>query len=268
LELRYLWLQDRVRLKQVKLEKVDTNDMVADFLTKYSEEQVIRKHCKSLNLRFVVRGAILTTGLRVAQGVDTDSATTLTTARRTDEDESFIFFAVVLAVPFIAGVLLTLFCQYIFRRCASGAQDAVPAPGVPYKAFDEVPRVEHEKVTAPVRRHTATGGSATNALDYGSDSAVHKVLMGLLQVQLKEMCGGHRLKVGGNKTVLINRLIAADVAPHEHQCRELLRLETCLIALGHRRPAICLTDVVTRRATAETLKRLGLLCNSRSGNLG
>ena len=63
LELRYFWLQGRVRLKQVKLEKVDTNSMVADFFTKYSDAEVIKKHCKTLNLHFLVRGTVLTTAL-------------------------------------------------------------------------------------------------------------------------------------------------------------------------------------------------------------
>ena len=129
--------------------------------------------------------------------------------------------------------------------------------------------MEHEAVTTPVRRSTATGGLAPLILDYGNDSVwEHKVLKGLLQVQLKEMCANHRLPVGGNKTVLVDRLIAAEVAPSEHQCSELMRLVTCMLGLGHRRPTICLADVMTREATAETLKRLSLVCNSRGQTRG
>ena len=52
LELRYLWIQERLRLKAFELHKEDTSEMSADMLTKYSEWPTIEKHCTTLNLRF------------------------------------------------------------------------------------------------------------------------------------------------------------------------------------------------------------------------
>ena len=52
LELRYLWIQERLRLKAFELHKEDTSEMTADILTKYCEWPTIEKHCTTLNLRF------------------------------------------------------------------------------------------------------------------------------------------------------------------------------------------------------------------------
>ncbi|CAK0875513.1 unnamed protein product, partial [Prorocentrum cordatum] len=52
LELRYLWIKERLRLKAFELHKEDTSKMTADMLTKYSEWPTIEKHCTTLNLRF------------------------------------------------------------------------------------------------------------------------------------------------------------------------------------------------------------------------
>ena len=56
LELRFLWLQERMRLKVFRLNKETTEEMTADILTKYCEWPRIEKHCATLNLCFPVKG--------------------------------------------------------------------------------------------------------------------------------------------------------------------------------------------------------------------
>jgi hypothetical protein len=182
------------------------------------------------------------------------------------DDSHVIFIAIAVAVPFCVGILVTIFCLYLCRWRSSRAQDAVILPGALIETSSEVVEGAHEVATMPVRRPAATGGLAPSTLAYGSEDAVHQVLMGLPQVQLKEMCAAHRLLVGGNKTVLVDRLIAADVAPLEQQCRGLLQLAARMVTLGHRRSTFCLADVVTRGATTETMRKLALVCRPRSGS--
>ena len=56
LELRFLWIQERLRLKAFRLNKETTEEMTADILTKYCEWPKIEQHCATLNLRFPVEG--------------------------------------------------------------------------------------------------------------------------------------------------------------------------------------------------------------------
>ena len=56
LELRFLWIQERLRLKAFRLNKETTEEMTADILTKYCEWPKIEQHCATLNLRFPVKG--------------------------------------------------------------------------------------------------------------------------------------------------------------------------------------------------------------------
>ena len=56
LELRFLWIQERLRLKAFRLNKETTEEMTADILTKYCEWPKIEQHCATLNLRFLVKG--------------------------------------------------------------------------------------------------------------------------------------------------------------------------------------------------------------------
>ena len=56
LELRFLWIQERLRLKAFRLNKETTEEMTADILTNYCEWPKIEQHCATLNLRFPVKG--------------------------------------------------------------------------------------------------------------------------------------------------------------------------------------------------------------------
>ena len=56
LELRFLWIQERLRLKAFRLNKETTEEMTADILTKYCERPKIEHHCATLNLRFPLKG--------------------------------------------------------------------------------------------------------------------------------------------------------------------------------------------------------------------
>ena len=56
LELRFLWMQERLRLKAFRLNKETTEEMAADILTKYCEWPRIEQHCATLNLCFLVKG--------------------------------------------------------------------------------------------------------------------------------------------------------------------------------------------------------------------
>ena len=56
LELRFLWIQERLRLKAFRLNKETTEEMTGDILTKYCEWPKIEQHCATFNLRFPVKG--------------------------------------------------------------------------------------------------------------------------------------------------------------------------------------------------------------------
>ena len=56
LELRFLWIQERLRLKAFRLNRETTDEMTADILTKNCEWPKIEQHCATLNLRFPVKG--------------------------------------------------------------------------------------------------------------------------------------------------------------------------------------------------------------------
>ena len=56
LELRFLWIQERLRLIAFRLNKETAEEMTADILTKYCEWPKIEQHCATLNLRFPVKG--------------------------------------------------------------------------------------------------------------------------------------------------------------------------------------------------------------------
>ena len=56
LELRFLWIQERLRLKAFRLNKETTEEMTADILTKYCKWSKIEQHCATLNLSFLVKG--------------------------------------------------------------------------------------------------------------------------------------------------------------------------------------------------------------------
>ena len=59
LELRFLWIQERLRLKAFRLNKETTEELTSDILTKYCEWPKIEQHCATLNLRFPVKGLSL-----------------------------------------------------------------------------------------------------------------------------------------------------------------------------------------------------------------
>ena len=67
LELRFLWIQERLRLKAFRLNKETTEEMTVDILTKYCQWPQIEQHCATLNLRFPVKGlsSLMVAGLHV-----------------------------------------------------------------------------------------------------------------------------------------------------------------------------------------------------------
>ena len=74
LELRFLWIQERLRLKAFRLNKETTEEMTADILTKYCEWSKIEQHCATLSLRFPVKGlsSLMVAGFLVHCGANAD----------------------------------------------------------------------------------------------------------------------------------------------------------------------------------------------------
>jgi len=317
LELRYLWLQDRVRLKQLRLEKVESAKMVADFLTKYSEEEVIKRHCHTLNLRFVTRTAMIVTmfvsteaaGEICAVGAGTCMMKPEGMERHDLNIELILFASVIAVVAFVCGSLVTIVVFIFYKRShavtvrdaeamtcvdpvapvlevidvaeayfnADVARDPFVRPyGVGSAARGDQPvgvadgvgssggRLARlvEEPEGPVTLMPETDTLDQNVLRRQNDSA-YKVMMALLHAELKRLCRGHRLPVSGTKPGLTMRLIEAEVAPTENQCRHLLYLERCLLERGmylleqgKRRPTVRCEDVATREAMSRFLSRL------------
>ena len=58
-----MWIQDRLRLKLFTLHKWPTEDMIADFLTKYVDAKTMTKHLDTMGLRFISKEGL---GLKLA----------------------------------------------------------------------------------------------------------------------------------------------------------------------------------------------------------
>ena len=240
LELRYLWIQERLRLKAFELLKEDTNEMTADILTKYSEWATIEKHCTTLNLMFRKQFKGLS-ALAVFTGVVTTASGEQVTVYEEPgqvavcpapvphyvDSEEFWFILktgvfVVIAATFIIGCACGCYARSYLKEVP--IQDAVsPAPG----DTDEPAMRADAEVT------TVAAGLGTVPRPAGQDrGARHKLLNTFLVVDLKQVLRAKGLHVSGLKDDLIMRLIRQGNVLSDRQAKEIETLRVTATARG------------------------------------
>ena len=126
LELRFLWIQERLRLKAFRLNKETTEEMTADILTKYCEWPRIEQHCATLNLCFPVKGlsSLMVAGFLVHRAnadvevVSVESSlNTVHTATDSQDRQCIPVVCLVLLVAMLMIVGLDCCCDYFSYVC-------------------------------------------------------------------------------------------------------------------------------------------------------
>jgi hypothetical protein len=208
LELRYLWTQERVRLKQCKLTKADTLQMKADILTKYVEEEPLKRHCASMNLRFV-HGLGAATMVTSAEGLGA-------VATRSREAGGFETWALLLAI-LAATLLMCCAC------CCGCLAHAVWSRR--YKVAVSAPPASSVTTSEDAAASSSAGPEASNDM-------LTRLLESYTVPVLRDACRARGLPVVGLKSDVIRRLAAAEGLPTPSQIEAIYRTRTALMAKG------------------------------------
>ncbi|CAK0862523.1 unnamed protein product, partial [Prorocentrum cordatum] len=199
LELRYLWLQDRVRLRQLELIKEATTEMVADILTKYVESETLYKHMATMNLRLVPLGAVVVSALLpTARGQETEAGA---------KGAPWLLIVMALSIALLSFLV----------GCCAGARACSTA--VCY----ERPETLIDDSAAP--EHTASDG----------DARVQLVLSRLTVPDLRAMARANKIGLGVGyvrKQRLIEMIISAGASPTVEQAERLESVRAVLSKAG------------------------------------
>ena len=272
LELRYLWIQERLRLKAFELLKEDTNEMTADILTKYSEWSTIQKHCTTLNLMFKKQFKGLG-AMAVFTGVVTSASGEKVTvyeepgqvavcpapAPHYVDSEEFWFILktgvfVVIAAAFIIGCACGCYAKNYLKKGL--LQEAVsPAPG-----GTEAPTTTRTDMEVTTISGAGVGIVPRPAKQDGG--ARHKLLNTFLVVDLKQILRAKGLYVTGVKEDLIVRLIKKGNILYDSQAKEIEMLRVTATARG---PLIRinLQDLSSPEAAAQWIETFKSQCRDR-----
>ena len=178
LELRFLWIQERLRLKAFRLNKETTEEMTADIFTKYCEWPRIEQHCATLNLCFPVKGlsSLMVAGFLVHRAnadVEVESVesslNTVHTATDSQDRQCIPVVCLVLLVAMLMMIGLDCCCDYFSHVCRGwsghyGKRESLGSvPNAVSPASKAGPRMpmrdmpEHEKETERARHgHSLT----------------------------------------------------------------------------------------------------------------
>lgn len=259
LELRYLWIQERVRLKAFELHKEDTNEMTADMLTKYSEWPTIEKHCTTLNLRFgkqlqglsamVVFTEVMTKAsgdkVTVYGGMDKQAVCPAPITHYVDSEE--FWFLLRLGVIVVTAAVFCLGCwcgccfknfyeKILFQRAAN------PGTGTTVGAQDEA-------TSSPTRADTECRTVMQDK------EATRKLLNTFLVVDLRAVLKAKCLAVSGIKQDLITRLVEYGCMLSEAQAKEIETVRVEATAGGAlARLNLSLQDVSSPRAAEKWIE--------------
>ncbi|CAK0850454.1 unnamed protein product [Prorocentrum cordatum] len=263
LELRYLWIQERLRLKAFELHKEDTSKMTADMLTKYSEWPTIEKHCTTLNLRFgkQLKGlsamAVFTEVVTKASGEkvtvyggsDEVAVCPAPVSHYVDSEEFWFFLKLGLVVVTAASAfLLGCWCGCYFKDfydkfLLQGAVD--PASG---STCIPSARAEAEFKTVCVQQ------------DKG---ARHKLLSTFLVAELRAVLKAKSLAVSGIKEDLVTRMIKHGCVLSDRQAKEIEQLRVMATARGPL-TKLSLQDISSPEAAQKWIETFKSECGDRS----
>ncbi|CAK0909889.1 unnamed protein product [Prorocentrum cordatum] len=213
LELRYLCIQERLRLKAFELLEEDANEMAAGVLTKYGEWSTIEKHCTTLNLMFgkqfkglsavaVFAGVAASAPgekLTVYEGPGQAAVCPAPIPHHVDREEFWSILKtgvfVVIAAVFALGCACGCYARNYFKKDL--IQEAVdPAPG-------------DADVYLSTRADT---------------EARHKLFYAFLAVDLKQILRAKGLRVSGLKDDPVTRLIMKGNVLSDRQAKEVDQL--------------------------------------------
>eukprot|EP00974_Lingulodinium_polyedra_P012462 1203738-Lingulodinium_polyedra.AAC.1 len=74
-ETRYLWVQERIRKRELAVGRVSTEDNPADLLTKFVEEEKVKKHLAAMGVRHargLIAAVLFGQRVRGAKGAESD----------------------------------------------------------------------------------------------------------------------------------------------------------------------------------------------------
>ncbi|CAK0811173.1 unnamed protein product [Prorocentrum cordatum] len=263
LELRYLWIQERLRLKAFELHKEDTSKMTADMLTKYSEWPTIEKHCTTLNLRFGKQMTGLSAMAVFTEVVTKASGEKVTVYGGSDEvavcpapvshyveSEEFRFYLMLGLVMVTAAstFLLGCWCGCYFKNFYDKffLQGAVsPASG---------------STCPPSARADVEFKTVCAQQDKG---ARHKLLNTFLVAELRAVLKAKSLAVSGIKEDLVTRMIKHGGVLSDRQAKEIEQLRVMATAHGPL-AKLSLQDISSPEAAQKWIETFKGECRDRS----
>ncbi|CAK0873283.1 unnamed protein product, partial [Prorocentrum cordatum] len=216
LQIRDLWVQERVRLGELQLGRVDTESNRSDLGTKHLDGKRVLKLLEMSNLRLLTKGLAAGVGVTFAEAAEHGDKQC--SAAADDEVESnigsivlaMIMFIIVLVLVVKGAVMCTRGAVQLFSsRAASAAPPAGAARAAPQA--DDTARPEASSKDAPegnvVSRAAAMAAPERVATgrDLGSEY-LGKMLAEATVAELKEELRWRKLPVGGLKADLIVRL--------------------------------------------------------------
>ncbi|CAK0866686.1 unnamed protein product [Prorocentrum cordatum] len=263
LELRYLWIQERLRLKAFELHKEDTSKMTADMLTKYSEWPTIEKHCTTLNLRFGKQLTGLSAMAVFTEVVTKASGEKVTVYGGSDEvavcpapvshyvdSEEFWFYLMLglVVVTAASAFLLGCWCGCYFKNFYDKflLQGAVsPASG---------------STCPPSARADVEFKTVCAQQDKG---ARHKLLSTFLVAELRAVLKAKGLAVSGIKEDLVTRMIKHGCVLSDRQAKEIEQLRVMATAYGPL-AKLSLQDISSPEAAQKWIETFKGECRDRS----
>ncbi|CAK0847732.1 unnamed protein product [Prorocentrum cordatum] len=186
LQIRDLWVQERVRLGELQLGRVDTESNRSDLGTKHLDGKRVLKLLEMSNLRLLTKGLAAGVGVTFAEAAEHGDKQC--SAAADDEVESNIGSIVLAMIMFIIVLVLVV----------KGAADDTARPEASSKDAPEGNVVSRAAAMAAPER-VATGR------DLGSEY-LGKMLAEATVAELKEELRWRKLPVGGLKADLIVRL--------------------------------------------------------------
>jgi hypothetical protein len=219
LELRYLWAQERVRLKQCNLIKENTLNMTADILTKFVEEEPLVKHCSTLNLR-------ITKGLSMAMvfvGAEAGASAVVDDQRSVDRSDFvwLLFFLVVGLTLLCCGCCCGCLAHVWLARGTSSAH-----------VYEATPDDEPRPAGPAVPNRGAAATAAATGTDVHEDDQLVSLYSKFCVPELKVACRLRGLAVSGIKGDLVRRLVERPERPSTAQAKCIVQKRAMLMRKG------------------------------------
>ena len=216
LQIRDLWVQERVRLGELQLGRVDTENNRSDLGTKHLDGKRVLKLLEMSNLRLLTKGLAAGVGVTFAEAAEHGNEQCSKVA--VDEVEPNYGLIVFAMIVFVIVLMLAIKGAFEYTRGAvqlfsAGAARAAPPAGAARAApqADGTARLTAAAKDAP-GEHVVSRAAAGAALERGAEGRslgseyFGKMLAEATVAELKEELRWRKLPVSGLKADLIIRL--------------------------------------------------------------